>query len=113
MFRTAILRFPAVARPAVRTVSKVSRLAALPARTVAPATTIAPRVAAWNTVRCYSAAAGLKKEEVEGRIMGLLAGFDKVRSSESLGFLIPVLSREMFCFLLNARQSPLRGVLIP
>ena len=78
MFRTALLRMPAVARPAVRTVSRASRLA-IPARAAVAPATFAPRVAAWNAVRCYAAAGGLKKEEVEGRIMGLLAGFDKVR----------------------------------
>lgn len=30
-------------------------------------------------MRCYSAAGGLSKEDVEGRITSLLAGFDKVR----------------------------------
>lgn len=38
----------------------------------------APRLAAFKSVRMYSAASGLKKEEVEGRIMGILQGFDKV-----------------------------------
>ena len=52
----------------------------LPPRTssssiVAP---VAPRFAAVKAVRMYSAAAGLKQDEVEGRIMGLLTGFDKV-----------------------------------
>ena len=32
-----------------------------------------------GSVRCYSAAAGLAKPEVEGRIIDLLKNFDKVR----------------------------------
>jgi NADH dehydrogenase (ubiquinone) 1 alpha/beta subcomplex 1, acyl-carrier protein len=32
----------------------------------------------FQAIRCYSAPAGLSKEEVQGRIMDLLKGFDKV-----------------------------------
>jgi NADH dehydrogenase (ubiquinone) 1 alpha/beta subcomplex 1, acyl-carrier protein len=32
----------------------------------------------------YSAAAGLKQEEVEGRIMGILQGFDKVNDASKV-----------------------------
>lgn len=41
--------------------------------------TVAP--VAWKIagVRTYASGAGLSKEDVEGRIIGLLAGFDKVR----------------------------------
>jgi hypothetical protein len=38
---------------------------------------IAPTFAV-SSVRCYSASAGLSKEEVQGRIMDLLKNFDKV-----------------------------------
>ena len=38
---------------------------------------IAPTYAV-SSVRCYSASAGLSKEEVQGRIMDLLKNFDKV-----------------------------------
>lgn len=41
---------------------------------------IAPTFAV-SSVRCYSASAGLSKEEVQGRIMDLLKNFDKVCSS--------------------------------
>lgn len=34
----------------------------------------------FHPARCYSAAAGLSKPEVEGRIVDLLKNFDKVRS---------------------------------
>lgn len=37
----------------------------------------------WS-VRSYSAAAGLKKEEVEGRILGILQGFDKVNDTSNV-----------------------------
>ncbi|KAM4055810.1 phosphopantetheine attachment site domain-containing protein [Hirsutella rhossiliensis] len=57
MFRTAILR--AVAAPAVRAVAR-------------------PAAANLVAVRMYSAGGGLDKEAVEGRIMSLLQGFDKV-----------------------------------
>jgi NADH dehydrogenase (ubiquinone) 1 alpha/beta subcomplex 1 len=36
---------------------------------------------AFQTARCYSAASGLQKPEVEGRIVDLLKNFDKVRLS--------------------------------
>lgn len=78
MFRTALIRTAAqasrVARPAVFRVPA--------ARGVAPATAVSPSVAPrWAAVRMYSAAAsGDKKSEVEGRILSILQGFDKVSS---------------------------------
>lgn len=78
MFRTAILRSSLAARSAIRpaTTNTARRLAVAPR---AAAVVFAPRAAAWSGVRCYSAAGGLNKEEVEGRIKTLLQGFDKVR----------------------------------
>lgn len=71
MFRTAVLRTAAqVSRAAAPASFAVSRAAAVPS--------FAPRAVAWGAIRTYAAAAGLKKEEVEGRIMALLKGFDKV-----------------------------------
>ncbi|KAI9149976.1 Acyl carrier protein [Paramyrothecium foliicola] len=73
MFRTAMLRSVAAAsaraavRPAARAVI-CPRVAAAPVA----------RVPSLMAVRMYSAAGGLNKEEVEGRIMSLLSGFDKV-----------------------------------
>lgn len=76
MFRTALLRTAQVAaRP----------VAALPARRFASAAVARPAVArvaprAAFGVRSYSGGGALQKEEVEGRIMSLLQGFDKVSS---------------------------------
>ncbi|KAF1736985.1 Acyl carrier protein, mitochondrial [Beauveria bassiana] len=73
MFRTAAIR-------------SVTRAAFAPV--VRRTTLVAPRVAAPITlraaqsfvpVRMYSAGGGLKKEDVEGRIMSLLQGFDKIK----------------------------------
>ncbi|KAI4858660.1 acyl carrier protein [Hypoxylon rubiginosum] len=79
MFRTALLRTAVSAsRAAAR---PVARRAFMPVRAaVAPA----PRLAAFKSVRMYSAASGLKKEEVEGRIMGILQGFDKVNDPSNI-----------------------------
>lgn len=76
MFRSAILRSSASAvraavRPATSNVVRRTTLLAAPRVAV-------PRVQSLVAVRMYSAGAGLKKEEVEGRIMSLLQGFDKV-----------------------------------
>ncbi len=74
MFRTAVLRSVA-ARAAFAPAVRRTTLVAAP-RVVAP---MALRAAQFVPVRMYSAGGGLKKEEVEGRIMSLLQGFDKVR----------------------------------
>lgn len=77
MFRTALIRTAAqasrvAARPAaLRTAIAPAARAALP-----PAA--APRWAAVQTVRMYSAGGGLDKDNVEGRILTILQGFDKV-----------------------------------
>ncbi|KAK8118126.1 acyl carrier protein [Apiospora kogelbergensis] len=79
MFRTALIRSAAVAsRAAARPVARAAPVS----RVLAAAPT--SRVAAFKTVRMYSAAAGLKKEEVEGRIMGILSGFDKVNDPSNI-----------------------------
>lgn len=92
MFRTAVLRSAASAaarRSAATTTSRsfssvVSR-PTLASRAVAAAPV--SRVAGWTAVRCYAAGSGLTKDDVEGRITSLLAGFDKVRfSGFALGF---------------------------
>lgn len=71
MFRTAILRSAvrAAARPAVRRTTLVAPRVATP---------VMSRIQNLMAVRMYSAAGGLNKEEVEGRIVSLLQGFDKV-----------------------------------
>ncbi|KAK2594481.1 mitochondrial acyl carrier protein [Conoideocrella luteorostrata] len=78
MFRTAFLRSAvrAASRPAVR-----SFAAPAPRAVVAP---VLPTMQKVMGVRMYSAAGGLKKEEVEGRIMSLLQGFDKVNDTANI-----------------------------
>lgn len=80
MFRTSLLRTASTVAarravvPAARTF--VSRPVAAALRVNAKA--VAPVAWKVGSVRAYSAAGGLSKEDVEGRIVGLLAGFDKV-----------------------------------
>jgi hypothetical protein len=73
MFRTALLRSARSA--AAQTVRRSGAIARPIAAVATPK--FAP-VAAFQAVRCYSAAAGLSKSEVEGRIVDLLKNFDKV-----------------------------------
>ncbi|RAL64742.1 hypothetical protein DID88_001773 [Monilinia fructigena] len=78
MFRTTLLRS---ARSAV---SKAVQRPAAVARPIAPSSFVtksrfAP--SAFQAARCYSAAAGLNKAEVEGRILSLLSNFDKLSAS--------------------------------
>lgn len=75
MFRTALLRS---ARSATRQVAQKSGAIARPASqsSLLSQSRFAP--SAFQAVRCYSAAAGLAKPEVEGRIVDLLKNFDKV-----------------------------------
>lgn len=86
MFRTAVLRTTAAAAaaarrtavPAARSFSAISRPSLVGA--VKKQQTIP---AAWKigaAVRTYASGGGLTKDEAEGRIMNLLAGFDKVSS---------------------------------
>ncbi|KAJ9145380.1 hypothetical protein NKR23_g5264 [Pleurostoma richardsiae] len=87
MFRSAILRSAAAAVVA-RSSAAIARplSAGIVARRLAfaPRAITVPRVAAWNSIRCYASGSGLKKEEVEGRIMSLLAGFDKVNDPSNI-----------------------------
>ena len=73
MFRTAILRSAvrATTRPATSNIVRRTTMAA-------PRVAMPVRVQAIVPVRMYSAGGSLKKEEVEGRIISLLQGFDKV-----------------------------------
>lgn len=79
MFRTTALRSAsrAAAAAALRPVARSTSMfaAAAPRAVAAP---VAVRAQSFVPVRMYSAGGGLKKEEVEGRIMSLLQGFDKV-----------------------------------
>ena len=87
MFRSSVLRNAARAsasiavRPAARrTLTIATRAAAASPRAVV----MAPRVTCFQAVRMYSAAGGLNKEEVEGRIISLLQGFDKVNDNANI-----------------------------
>ncbi|KAH7369865.1 acyl carrier protein-like protein [Rhexocercosporidium sp. MPI-PUGE-AT-0058] len=81
MFRTAILRS---ARSATRQAAQKSGAIARPASqsSLLSQSRFAP--SAFQVVRCYSAAAGLAKPEVEGRIVDLLKNFDKVTDPSKL-----------------------------
>ncbi|KAK0724069.1 acyl carrier protein-like protein [Lasiosphaeris hirsuta] len=86
MFRTNILRSAARAsttaiRPVV--VSRVAIGGAVAPR-VSMRAAAAPRAAAWQAVRCYSAAGGLDKKDVYERIKALLSGFDKVNDPSNI-----------------------------
>ncbi|KAL7897196.1 acyl carrier protein [Trichoderma sp. SZMC 28014] len=82
MFRTAILRTSASAvRAAVARPAAIRRTALM----AAPRAVAAPvRVQSLMGVRMYSAGGSLNKEEVEGRILSLLQGFDKVNDAANI-----------------------------
>ncbi|KAG9552046.1 hypothetical protein KCU97_g19532, partial [Aureobasidium melanogenum] len=76
MFRFAVARSArCLAQAAPRVQAPITRRVApssfLPSTTAAPSTFV-------SAVRCYSAHAGLSKDEVQGRILDLLKNFDKV-----------------------------------
>ncbi|KAI1442527.1 acyl carrier protein [Annulohypoxylon stygium] len=74
LIRTAVAASRAVARP-------VARRVAMPTRAVvAPA----PRLAAFQAVRMYSAGGALNKAEVEARIVHILTTFDKVNDPNNI-----------------------------
>lgn len=73
MFRTVLLKS---ARSAA---SQTIRRSGPIARPIAAAPSFQSTPFIFNAARCYSAAAGLSKPEVEGRIVDLLKNFDKVR----------------------------------
>lgn len=116
MFRTSLLRTASTVAarravvPAARTF--VSRPAAAALRVNAK--TGAPVAWKVGSVRAYSAAAGLSKEDVEGRIVGLLAGFDKVSLLSSLlgmeVVVLGVIGKEWSCR--GSRRGLLRRVKI-
>jgi hypothetical protein len=62
-------------RPITRRVAPSSFL---PSTTAGPSTFV-------PAIRCYSAHAGLSKDEVQGRILDLLKNFDKVRNHTQFG----------------------------
>ncbi|KUI72447.1 Acyl carrier protein, mitochondrial [Cytospora mali] len=88
MFRTAAIRSAAAvaarrsATTATRSVS--SSVVSRPALVKKSAVASFSRVASWNAVRGYSSGAGLAKDDVEARIIGLLNGFDKVNDPNNI-----------------------------
>ncbi|KAG2166780.1 acyl carrier protein [Aureobasidium pullulans EXF-150] len=82
MFRFALARSArCLAQAAPRVQAPITRRVApssfLPSTTAAPSTFV-------SAVRCYSAHAGLSKDEVQGRILDLLKNFDKVSDASKL-----------------------------
>ena len=71
MLRTAIVR--AARQASIRTARP-----AFVRPAILPISNAVPRAIAASSIRCYSASAGLKQEEIEGRILDLLKKFDKV-----------------------------------
>jgi hypothetical protein len=75
MFRSALLN---TARAATRPVCRRQAAIARPLNLRSPL--FQSKNQLWfQAARCYSAAAGLSKDEVQGRILDLLKNFDKVR----------------------------------
>lgn len=83
MFRTAVLRTASAARAAIRPAASLAVRRAIAPR--AAAVSVMPKIQSFQSVRMYSAGGALNKEEVEGRIISLLQGFDKVSSKLSAG----------------------------
>ncbi|PNP46160.1 hypothetical protein TGAMA5MH_02195 [Trichoderma gamsii] len=81
MFRTAILRTSASAVRAVARPAAIRRTALMAAPRAVAAHV---RVQSLMGVRMYSAGGSLNKEEVEGRILSLLQGFDKVNDTANI-----------------------------
>ncbi|KAF9874343.1 acyl carrier protein [Colletotrichum karsti] len=82
MFRTAVLRSAAAATRAIRPAVQSAPLAR--SSLVAPRAVFARAAPKAVAVRFYSAATGLNKDEVEGRIFALLQGFDKVNDPSNI-----------------------------
>ncbi|KAM3413954.1 Acyl carrier protein [Cercospora zeina] len=81
MFRTALLR-------ATRAAAQSSVRAAPVARTAVRSPFVTSRISSPATriaaIRCYASSSGLGQEEVTGRILDLLKGFDKVQDPSKL-----------------------------
>lgn len=83
MFRSALVRAArrAAALPAARGLSSMSMASSSRPSLAAGAAGAKKQGVAWGkvlAVRGYASGGGLTKEDAEGRIMSLLAGFDKV-----------------------------------
>ncbi|CAK7240808.1 MAG: mitochondrial acyl carrier protein [Sporothrix thermara] len=90
MFRSSVARAAAsvVPRAAAAAVGRAALQRSARVATAQPALRLtATSTSAFKAVapvRFYSAAAGLNKEEVEGRIISLLQGFDKVNDASNI-----------------------------
>ncbi|PSR88641.1 acyl carrier protein-like protein [Coniella lustricola] len=86
MFRTAALRTASLA--AVRRVVAVAPAASARSFSAVSRRVAVPQVAvaAWKVgaIRTYAAGAGLAKTDVEGRIISILSGFDKVNDASNI-----------------------------
>ncbi|KAH8175166.1 phosphopantetheine attachment site domain-containing protein [Sarocladium implicatum] len=81
MFRTAVLRTSAAAsRVALRPAARRTLITSV----AAPRTAAVPKIQSLVAVRMYSAGGALSKDQVEGRIMSLLQGFDKVNDAQNI-----------------------------
>ncbi|RDL32511.1 Acyl carrier protein [Venustampulla echinocandica] len=81
MFRTALLR--SMRSAACQTVRRSAPIARpVGAGSFVTRSQFVP--SPFQAARCYSAAAGLQKDEVEGRIIDLLKNFDKVADPSKL-----------------------------
>jgi NADH dehydrogenase (ubiquinone) 1 alpha/beta subcomplex 1 len=96
MFRTAVLRSTAAAvRSATRPISN-NAARRLAIGVAAPRVSVfsVPKVAAWQSVRCYALTGGLDRKDVYDRIKQLLANFDKVNDPTNVSFPSPEPSDE-------------------
>jgi hypothetical protein len=88
MFRTTMIRSSAAtARVALRPAAAARRTPITAAAAPSSRAALLPKIQSFAAVRMYSAGGSLSKEAVEGRIISLLQGFDKVSHTYS----IPVL----------------------
>ncbi|KAH7129415.1 acyl carrier protein-like protein [Dactylonectria estremocensis] len=79
MFRSAVLRSASAARAAIRPAAQRTAFAV-----AAPRVSVLPKIQSLQAVRMYSAGGALSKDEVEGRIVSLLQGFDKVNDISNI-----------------------------
>ncbi|ETN37868.1 acyl carrier protein [Cyphellophora europaea CBS 101466] len=79
MYRTAAVRAlrAATRAPVLRQTPIIRQTPFLQTSKVAPSFAV-------QSIRCYSAPAGLSKDEVQGRIMDLLKNFDKVTDESKI-----------------------------
>ncbi|CAK7206295.1 mitochondrial acyl carrier protein [Sporothrix eucalyptigena] len=85
MFRSSVARAAATVAPrAAIAVGRAVQRSAFAAPSVTRLAVTPLKAVSVAPIRFYSAAAGLNKEEVEGRIISLLQGFDKVNDASNI-----------------------------